>query len=78
MNKKITISIVCYNAASTIENAIKSVLNQNYNNYELVIVDGGSKDGTLDIIRTYPSIRFVSEPDKGVYDAMNNALRMAD
>ena len=70
--------MVCFNAEATIETSIQSVLCQTYNNYEFVIVDGCSKDKTLDIIKKYPSIKFISEPDKGIYDAMNKALRIAD
>lgn len=78
MNKKITIAMVCFNAEATIETSIQSVLCQTYNNYEFVIIDGCSKDKTLEIIKKYPSIKFISEPDKGIYDAMNKALRIAD
>ena len=70
--------MVCFNAEATIESSIQSVLCQTYRDYEFVIVDGCSEDKTLDIIRKYPSIRYISEPDTGVYDAMNKALKMAD
>lgn len=78
MNKKITIAMVCFNAEATIDTTIQSVLCQTYNNFEFVIVDGNSKDKTLDIIKKYPSIKYISEPDKGVYDAMNKALKIAE
>jgi glycosyltransferase len=76
-----TISIITatFNAKSTIEAAIKSVINQTHPHIEYIIVDGGSTDGTLDVIETYkPFIRhFVSEPDMGIYDALNKGIRMA-
>lgn len=78
MNKKITIAMVCFNAEATIENSIQSVLCQTYKEYEFIIIDGSSKDKTLEIIKKYPSIKFISEPDNGVYDAMNKALKIAD
>lgn len=76
---KISIITVSYNAASTIEETILSVINQRYNNFEYVIIDGKSKDGTCSIIEKYKEkiAYFVSEPDKGIYDAMNKGLRNA-
>lgn len=76
-NLKISIITVSYNAEATIEQAIKSVLSQSYNNVEYIIVDGGSTDGTIDIVRKYErDIAFwVSESDQGVYDAMNKGIR---
>lgn len=78
---KITIATVVYNGAATIADAIESVVAQSYQNIEYIIVDGASKDDTLAIVeryaRQYDSIRVQSEPDKGIYDAMNKALRMA-
>ena len=70
--------MVCFNAEATIENSIQSVLCQTYKEYEFIIIDGSSKDKTLEIIKKYPSIKFISEPDNGVYDAMNKALKIAD
>lgn len=82
MEEKVKISIitVSFQAEKVIEETIQSVLKQTYQNIEYIIVDGASKDGTLDIIRKYESdkrIRFVSEPDKGIYDAMNKGSRLA-
>ncbi|MEO6682252.1 MAG: glycosyltransferase family 2 protein [Ginsengibacter sp.] len=76
---KISIIIVVFNAVTILENTIKSVLNQSYKNLELIIVDGGSSDGTLDIIKKTSSSKlfWISEPDKGIYDAMNKGIKMA-
>lgn len=76
---KITVVTVCYNAAETIEKTILSVVGQTYNNIEYLIIDGGSKDDTLAIIKKYESniSKWISEPDKGIYDAMNKAIKMA-
>ena len=76
---KISIITVVYNAAATLEETVKSVLAQKYENIEFVIIDGGSTDGTLDILKRYhdPKIKWISEPDKGIYDAMNKGIGMA-
>jgi glycosyltransferase len=76
----ITIITVAYNAVKDIENTILSVLNQTYPNIEYIIIDGGSTDGTLDIIKKYEDkiSYWVSEPDKGIYDAMNKGVAKAN
>lgn len=73
---KITIITVCFNSAKTIERTIKSVVAQNYEDLEYIIIDGGSRDGTLDIIEKYQDkiAICISEPDNGIYDAMNKGL----
>lgn len=75
----ISIITVSYNVASTIEQTILSIINQNFDDYEYIIVDGGSTDGTVDIIKKHQDkITFwISEPDKGIYDAMNKGLKFA-
>ena len=79
MQAKISIISVCYNAIHGIEKTIQSVLSQSYDDIEYIIIDGGSTDGTVDIIRKYSDqiTYFVSEPDGGIYDAMNKGVRAA-
>lgn len=84
MNSKlyplISIITVVYNGAKTLEQTIQGVLNQSYKNIEYIIIDGGSTDGTIDIIKRYEKdISFwISEPDKGLYDAMNKGISYAN
>ncbi len=80
--KKISIITVCYNSEKTIEDTLKSVLSQTYDNYEYIIVDGLSKDKTIDIVKKYEKkfkgkLKYVSEKDNGLYDAMNKGIKMA-
>ena len=76
---KVSIITVCYNSAKTISDAIESVINQSYPNIEYIIVDGGSTDGTVNVIKSYDQFvsKWVSEPDDGIYDAMNKGIKMA-
>jgi len=73
---KISIITVCLNSAKTIESTIQSVLSQNYPEIEYIIIDGGSTDGTTEIINRYrPKInKVVSEKDNGIYDAINKGI----
>jgi len=76
---KVSIITVVYNGASTLRDCIDSVLRQSYQDIEYLVIDGGSTDGTVELVRSYGSriTRFVSEPDQGLYDAMNKGLRLA-
>ena len=75
----LTISVVTpsFNSASTIRQTIESVLRQDYPNWEHLIADGGSTDVTLDILKQYPRLKWVSEKDAGLYDAMNKGITRA-
>lgn len=75
----ITIVTVCYNAASVLEGTIKSVISQSCDDYEYIVIDGASKDDTLNIIEEYSEhiSKWITEPDKGIYDAMNKGISMA-
>ena len=75
---KISIITISYYAESTIEKTLLSVANQSYENIEHIIVDGNSKDNTIDICKSYSHIsKILSEPDKGVYDAFNKGIKLA-
>jgi len=78
-NLKLSIITVSLNSAEYIEETILSVLNQDYPDFEYIIIDGGSTDGTLDIIEKYKQqlTYFCSEPDNGLYDAMNKGIKRA-
>ena len=79
MNDDLMISVItpCLNRADFISNAVESVLNQDYKQVEHIIIDGGSNDGTLEILKQYPHLCVVSEPDNGVYDAINKGIKIA-
>lgn len=86
---KISVVTVCYNAAKTLEETLISVLNQTYDNVEYIIIDGGSTDGTVDIIKKYIESGseygkyphtvsyWISEPDNGIYFAMKKGIAIA-
>lgn len=81
--KKVSIITVCFNSSKTIRKTFDSVLHQTYPNIEYFVIDGLSTDGTVDIIKEYEPffqgrMRWVSEKDEGIYDAMNKGIRMAN
>lgn len=81
-NPHISIVTICFNSAITIERTIMSVLAQTYENYEYILVDGGSKDETIDMIKKYEPLfegrmKWKSEPDTGIYNAMNKGIARA-
>jgi glycosyltransferase involved in cell wall biosynthesis len=75
----VTIITVVFDGAEDLEKTLLSVLNQSYDNVEYIVVDGGSTDGTLDIVRKYDHAidYWISEKDGGIYDAMNKGIRLA-
>lgn len=79
MKPKISIITICFNAEHVIEPTIKSVLNQDYENYEYIIVDGLSKDKTMTVVNKYTSklSKVISEKDDGISDAFNKGIELA-
>src|SRR5476649_2919376 len=75
----LTVITIVLNGVNILERTILSVINQSYVSIEYIIIDGGSTDGSLDIIKKYESNidHWISEPDKGLYDAMNKGIKMA-
>lgn len=78
---QISIVIATFNAAKVLPKALSSILNQSFQDWECIIVDGASNDSTIDIIKAYQQkdsrFRYISEPDQGVYDAFNKGWKMA-
>lgn len=79
---KFSLVTVTFNSSSTLPDTLKFVLNQTYSDIEYIIVDGASKDNTVSIVKEYEPLfqgrmKWISEPDKGLYDAMNKGIRMA-
>ncbi len=75
---KITLLTTTFNSSATVRDTLESVRLQDHPDIEHIIVDGGSRDNTLEIVATYPHVHHViSEPDNGLYDAMNKGIRMA-
>lgn len=79
MQPRISIITICFNSEKTIEETIKSVVSQNYNNLEYIIIDGGSTDRTIEIVEKYSKqiATIISEPDKGISDAFNKGIKNA-
>ena len=79
MLPKITVVTVVYNGILTLDATIKSVISQTYSNLEYIVVDGGSTDGTLELLKKYNSqiSIIISEKDDGLYDAMNKGIALS-
>ena len=82
---KISLITACYNSAATIGTAIESVLSQKGVDVEYIVVDGGSKDGTVEVVEEFSrkdrkegfEFKWISEKDRGMYDAINKGIKMA-
>ncbi len=79
---KVSIVTATFNSAKTVKDTIESILSQTYQNFEHIIIDGGSRDETMSIVKSYEplyngKLRYISEPDEGIYNAMNKGLKMA-
>lgn len=74
----ITFNCIKYGRKETLIQSIESVQNQDYENFEHIIIDGASSDGTLELLQSYPHLKVFSEPDKGVYDAFNKGVKRAN
>jgi len=76
---KLSMITVCFNSVETIEDTLTSILCQSHEDIEHIVIDGGSTDGTLEIIDRYKDkiAKVISEPDKGIYDAMNKGIRLS-
>lgn len=78
---KFSIITVCYNVKKHLERTVSSILNQKYTDFELIIVDGGSDDGTMELLLEWQKkqfIKIIHEPDRGLYDAMNKGIRRSE
>ncbi len=75
----ISVITVVYNNVKGIKETIQSIVNQSYKNIEFIVIDGNSKDGTIEVINNYKDkiSKFISEPDKGIYDAMNKGIDLS-
>ena len=78
---KVSLITTTYNSVNTLEDTINSILSQDYKNIEYIIIDGGSTDGTFDIIKKYYALgkisKYLSEPDHGIYDALNKGIKLS-
>ncbi len=77
MSPRLTVVTPCLNAVATLPEALRSVREQNHPDVEHIVVDGGSTDGTVDVLRATEGVRWVSEPDRGLSHAMNKGIAMA-
>jgi len=74
---RVSIITPSYNSSKFISGAIESVLGQQYNDIEYIVIDGGSTDGTIEILSKFPKIKWISAPDGGMYDAVNKGVQLA-
>lgn len=74
---KISVITICFNSGKYLERAIKSVLDQDYSNWEHIVVDGGSTDETVEVLKKYGHLQWISESDKGQSDAMNKGFKLS-
>ncbi len=77
--QKISVITVCFNSLEMLKKTMQSVDSQTYTNYEYIVIDGNSTDGTLDFLKNYEGklTKYVSESDQGIYDAMNKGVKMS-
>lgn len=76
---KISIITICFNSQDSIKKTIESIKCQTYSDFEYIIIDGGSSDNTIDIIKQYNFVdKFISEPDEGIYEAFNKGINIAN
>lgn len=75
----VSVILACYNAAATLSQALDTLFSQTHDDFEVILVDGGSRDDTSSVVRRYPvdKIRYVSEEDSGIYDAFNKGIGLA-
>ncbi len=75
---KVSIITATYNSKRHLAECLRSIADQDYRKIEHIVIDGGSSDGTLEIVKSFPSVtKSISEPDKGIYDALNKGIKMA-
>ena len=75
---KFSIVTVTFNAEHTVRKTLQSIISQSYLDYETIIVDGCSTDETLKVVKEFNPDKILSEPDRGIFDAMNKGLRLAE
>ncbi len=78
MTPSITLITVTYNAEKILAETLQSAANQTFKGFEHWVIDGGSQDGTVDIVKKFPHVKFISEKDQGIYDAMNKGIERAE
>ena len=74
---KFSIIVVCLNAGGELHKTVESILSQNYDDYEIIVKDGGSKDGSVEKLPQHPKLHVIVQGDKSIYDAMNQAVKLA-